>query len=180
MANKGFTLIEMMITLVIAAILITAAVPNFKEFIINNKLTTQVNAFITALHVARAEAIKRNLAVTVCKSEDGASCSDNANGFEQGWLIFTDQQNRGTVDVSETVINFNQGMPQGMSLKCINKETDALCQDGEKKITYGIGGTSASNMTLRLCQQGSQTGRRIFINTTGRVRVDPAKYQCPE
>jgi type IV fimbrial biogenesis protein FimT len=183
MASKGFTLIEMMITLAIAAILITAAVPSFQEFIKNNRLATQSNAFVTALQVARAEAIKRNLAVTVCKSRNGSDCNDDGTdpaGFEQGWIIFPDQQNRGVRDNNETILNINQGMPLGMSFKCINAGTNAVCVNGEKKVTYGADGTSANNMTLRLCQQGNNKGRLIVINTTGRARVDPAEYQnCP-
>lgn len=182
MSNQGFTLIEMMITIAIAALLLTVAVPDFKDFIANNRLSTQMNTFVTALHIARAEAIKRSLAVTVCKSQDGKSCSDSKGekGFEQGWIIFTDQQKRGEVDDGETIIYINQGVSSGMSLRCINGETKALCQDGEKIITFNPDGTSSANMTLRLCQQGRSNGRLMVINITGRTRVDPAEYKnCP-
>ena len=164
---------EMMITVVIAAILVTAAVPGFRGFITDNRLATQVNAFVTALHVARAEAIKRNLTVTVCKSEDGKSCGNNSKGFEQGWIIFTDQQNPGKVDNNETIINVNQGMPQGMSLIDINLNNNG------GPISYRADGTSVwNNTTLRLCQKGSNNGRRLIINSVGRIRVENID-DCP-
>ena len=56
---RGFTLIELMITLAVAAILITAALPSFNEFIKNNRLTTQANNFIATLNLARSEAPAR-------------------------------------------------------------------------------------------------------------------------
>ena len=174
MSNKGFTLIELMITLVIAAILLTTAVPSFEALITNNRLSTQANAFIGALYLARAEAIKRNLDVTVCKSGDGQNCSNNASGFEQGWIVFVDKQNFGIHDVLqasdpdfEAIINTNQGMPQGMSLD-------------DQTVSYRSDGTPASfnNTTLRLCQQGNNNGRHIVISVTGRVRVEESN-DCP-
>ena len=179
MSNKGFTLIELMITVVIAAILLTTAVPGFEALITNNRLSTQANAFIGALHLARSEAVKRNLNVTVCKSGDGQSCSNNTSGFEQGWIVFVDQQNFGAYDNGEAIINANQGMPQGMSLICVSQATNTLCQNGEAPIRYRADGTLASNnTTLRLCRQGKIDGRRIAINIIGRVRVQTVT-DCP-
>jgi len=179
MANKGFTLIEMMITVAIAALLLTIAIPSFEGFITNNRLSTQANAFVGALQLARSEAIKRNLAVTVCKSGDGQNCSSNASGFEQGWIVFADQNDSSNRDNGEEIINTNQGMPQGMSLICIVQDTGAACQDGEPAIRYSADGTAtASNATLRLCQQKNSNGRRIAINIIGRVRVE-VRNDCP-
>jgi len=180
MSNKGFTLIELMITLVIAAILLTTAVPGFEALITNNRLSTQANAFIGALHLARSEAIKRNLNVTMCKSGDGQNCSNNTSGFEQGWIMFVDQNNSDTRDNNEAIINTNQGMPQGMSLICVVQTTNTSCQNGEPAIRYRADGTLAvfNNTTLRLCRQGNNNGRYIVINNIGRVRVQ-AIANCP-
>jgi len=171
MSNKGFTLIELMITLAIAAILLTTAVPGFEALIANNRLSTQANAFIGALQLARSEAIKRNLNVTVCKSgvnQNWQNCSNNS-GFEQGWIVFVDPQNLGTPVNDEAIINKNnQGMPQGMSLIC-----------NQAAISYRADGTAPlNNTTLHLCQQGNNNGRDIVINVTGRVRVK-AVTNCP-
>lgn len=89
--NTGFTLIELIVTLAVAAIILTIGVPSFQEALQNNRRTTQVNEIIGAFNIARSEAIKRGMKVTMCKSADSATCDTTAcsvttgnNCWEQG------------------------------------------------------------------------------------------------
>ena len=100
--DYGFTLVELMVTLVIAAILLTAGVPSFTTLIKNNRLTTSTNELVGALTLARSEAVKRGLRVTVCKSADQASCDTSGTGWQQGWIVFTDENNSGTYNPTGT------------------------------------------------------------------------------
>lgn len=97
-APSGFTLIELMVSLSVAAILLTVGVPGFQEFIKANSLNSRVNSFVADLNLARSEAIKRSGRVTMCKSSTLTSCT-NAGGWEQGWIIFFDPDgDRGVLD----------------------------------------------------------------------------------
>ena len=102
-SNAGFTLIELIVTVAIAAIVLTLGVPSFQEIINNNRLTAGANELVGALHLARSEAVKRNVRVTLCKSADGAVCT-TSGGYQQGWIVFVDPNSNGTVDAGEPVI----------------------------------------------------------------------------
>ncbi len=97
--TRGFTLIELMITLAVAAILLTVAVPGFRTAIQNNRVTTQSNDVLTALTLARSEALKRGIQVSVCSSNDQTDC-DGAPGTDwaNGWIVFVDQNTNGTFE----------------------------------------------------------------------------------
>lgn len=84
----GFTFMELMITIVIAAILATVALPSFVATIQNNRLTGQANEIMASLQYARSEALKRGLPVEMCASSDGATC-DDAN-WNLGWIVLAD------------------------------------------------------------------------------------------
>jgi type IV fimbrial biogenesis protein FimT len=65
--QSGFTLIELIMTLVVGGIVMTMAVPSFSTFIKNNQLTTQANDMVSTINLSRTEAIKRRDRITICK-----------------------------------------------------------------------------------------------------------------
>lgn len=71
---RGFTLIELVVTLAVLAVLVTIAVPSFREMINRNRLVSGANEYIAVLHVAKSEAIRRNASVTVCPTTSGSAC----------------------------------------------------------------------------------------------------------
>lgn len=73
---RGFTLVELMITLTVAIILIMIAVPSFKTITLSNKLTTAANDMVGAIHTARMEAIKRNANAQLCSNLAASNTSD--------------------------------------------------------------------------------------------------------
>lgn len=82
--QRGFTLIELMITIAVLSILLGIAVPGFQATIQNNRSTTLANELITALNLAKSEAVRRGTDVTACASNDGATCSGN---WTDGWIV---------------------------------------------------------------------------------------------
>ncbi|MEX2123833.1 MAG: GspH/FimT family pseudopilin [Woeseia sp.] len=83
---KGFTLLELMFTIAVAAIVLSFGVPGFLSFIANNRAVTDTNDLVTALNLGRSEATRRGSAVLLCSSSDGASCS-GSNDWSSGWVV---------------------------------------------------------------------------------------------
>ena len=74
-AQRGFTIIELMMTVTVLALLLGIAVPSFMETVRNNRIISQNNELISSLNLARSEALKRGGSVSVCASADQATCS---------------------------------------------------------------------------------------------------------
>jgi type IV fimbrial biogenesis protein FimT len=150
---RGFTLIELMITLAVMAILITAALPSFNEFIKNNRLTTQANDFIAAMNLARSEAIKRGASINI------SSTSGDGN-WSGGWRI---------TDTGGNIIRITQALTGNSTLTSTN---------GVAQFQYRADGLINTPDTLSLCDdRGGETGRTITINTVGRASV--TTLNCP-
>lgn len=168
--TRGFTLIELMVTIAIAAILAMAAVPSFNDAIVNHRLTSFTNNFVASAHLARGEAIKRNSRMTLCKSANGADCT-TVGGWQQGWIVFNDSNNDAVKDLAEVVVHKEGALP-----------ADFLMTGGSSVANYvSFSPSGATELisgalqmgTLTLCSQSGSSGqgRQIIINSTGRLRV---------
>lgn len=165
---RGFTLVELMVTIAIVAILAMVAVPSFQGAMLSSKLNTLANNFVASAQLARSEAIKRNATVTLCASTDSASCSGSWNN---GWLVFHDANDNDAVDASE-VIYTQVPFPDGFVL--IGNVTSI-----DFKPT-GVGATAAN---LTLCRNAPTVGnhkRTVTVSATGRPGVKKVvSSRCP-
>ncbi|HQX79388.1 MAG TPA: GspH/FimT family pseudopilin, partial [Steroidobacteraceae bacterium] len=88
----GFTLLELMIVLALAAVILAIGAPSFTEFRRNGRLTADANDFLTAVQRARTEAVKQQRTVSLCATDDplavAPACSGNADF--SGWIVFSD------------------------------------------------------------------------------------------
>jgi type IV fimbrial biogenesis protein FimT len=85
----GFTLIELMFTIFVMAILLGIGVPSFREFRQASRMAASTNNLLADLNFARSEAIKRRQPVTLCRSSDGATCEAGLDPFSE-WIVFLD------------------------------------------------------------------------------------------
>ncbi|MCB1624286.1 MAG: GspH/FimT family pseudopilin [Pseudomonadales bacterium] len=88
-SQLGYTLLELMTALSILGILVAVAAPSFSDYSRNSRALAVQNDIVTALNLARSEAVRRATRVTVCASSDGASCTGNTT-WNNGWIVFAD------------------------------------------------------------------------------------------
>jgi type IV fimbrial biogenesis protein FimT len=174
--QRGFTLVELIVTLVVASVLLAVAIPGFSSMIKNNRLATSANALVTAANIARSEAIKRGVRVTVCKSADGATCT-TSNDWEQGWIVFTDQNNDASVSTGETLIRVHEALPGEVTMQGAGNVANYLSfvGTGQSQLIDG----NVQSGTISLCDDRSGAfGRDLAMSATGRISLT-TKVTCP-
>lgn len=165
--DAGFTLVELIVTMTLVAILLVFVVPSFSALWRENRLATQANLFLSSLRLARSEALMRGMRVTLCKSADGRQCTLDG-GYEQGWLVYVDQHNTAQVEDQASIIAVVPGMP-GPSFHLTGNRPVA------RYVSYLADGRTSQHSgafqagTLTLCD--SPGARLIIINSAGRARV---------
>ena len=96
--EKGFTLIELLITIVVVSILLATAVPGISQMVKNNRVTTQANKLVTAIQLARNEAVKRGTRSTICAANASLDDCSGSTDWATGWIVFSNLDGDGTAD----------------------------------------------------------------------------------
>jgi type IV fimbrial biogenesis protein FimT len=170
--GQGFTLVELMVALAIAAILMTVAVPSMQDAALNGKLRAQSNAFLASLHLARSEAIKRNGRVVLCKSSDGVDCAVSG-GWEQGWIVFSDNNNDANRagDTDEVIVERHEPLASGFLLRGGASVASYISFNPAGSTMSTSGALQFGSVTLCRSQPMSDQGKQIVLNAAGRARV---------
>jgi len=88
--QRGFTIFELMLSIALMALLTAFAVPSFRQYTANTRTSAATNGLITEFAIARSEALRRSLPVSVCASSDSATCDTVTPDWTKGWIVFTD------------------------------------------------------------------------------------------
>jgi type IV fimbrial biogenesis protein FimT len=149
----GFTLVELMVTIAVAAILLALAVPSFYEMSLNSKLKSAANDLAASALLARSEAIKRNATVQLCVSTNGTACTTGS--WEAGWIVVSGTE----------VLQYRQAAPSGF--KVLANRASITFQPS------GIGATPG-DFSAKVCRATPSVGAReriVDISPTGRPSV---------
>lgn len=157
---QGFTLIELMITISIAAILLAVGIPSMRDMIQQNRLTGNVNEFVAANMLARSEAIKRGSPVTLCRAVNAESGSDAcaaAGDWNTGWLVGVGPSNAVT-----EVLTRQKALSTGATVTATIPA-----------ITYGgMGQPTTSDNSFTFANDCKLEGRKVVISRSGHASVE--------
>jgi len=161
--NQGFTLLELVATVAVSAVLMLIAVPSFNSTLSTNCAITGANSLLTKLTLARSEAIKRSQSVSMCKSNDGAVCVRGGTvDWSQGFVMFEDNNNDGLLDAGEKVIAA-ESTPKACGSISANKYPDYIRFNSE--------GVVNSNGSFFVSANSAPNVNRTVAVYRGRVRV---------
>ncbi|MDP3295577.1 MAG: GspH/FimT family pseudopilin [Nevskia sp.] len=163
---KGFTLLELMVVLAAVAILVTVGLPSFGAMARQNCTVTSANTMLTVLLATRSEALKRDRAVALCKTVDGAACSTAATiGWDRGYLIYLDDNDNGRRDAAEPLLKVELPLS---TCAAISSSAGAYANS----LSYdGLGKTSKLGNFKVVAKSDSSYERRVVISPGGRPRI---------
>lgn len=177
--SHGFTLVELLITIAILGILMAIALPSYQQFVLNTRMTTQANEFLTMLNFTRSEAVKRNTRVTMCKSSDGTGCLVTAltaspASWQPGWIVFVDGSTAGIVDGTDTILRVQGALTRGSTFLANANLVNYVSFVSNGRTQLDNGGLQSG--TFFLCSPDTSMLRRkiVLTQSTSRVRVDKA------
>lgn len=168
--DAGLTLIELLITLALVAILLTLGVPAFTGTLERTRIATTLHQVSADLAMARGTAIMRRAQVVVCPRTEDQRCRDD-NDWTRGWIVFTDEDGNRQPDHDAHILRVTD--PPGHRTLAI----DAT----RRFLRYQQDGRSAhSNQTVRICS-GERLAGTVVVNNLGRVRSarPSANAPCP-
>ncbi len=164
MKNKGFSLIELMVTVALAGMLLTIGVPSFATTINNNRMIAAINEFVGAITIARSEAISRRADIVMCKANATLNNCVTTGDWSQGWIIFLDDDDGGDFDSDkDTILQVHEALHQDLSLIGLTSVANLIDIDSR-----GFSRSTAGNFTL--CDtRGVNDAKGVTSSVTTRV-----------
>lgn len=173
-ANRGFTLLELMVAVAVLGILLGVGVPAFREMLAANRMTAVANEMVTAFTVARSEARNRGIPVTLCAANAELDECEDTPEWNDGWIVFTDDTGTpGVVDDDDEVLQAFPAPPAGFAVTAVAPATLSYV-----RFLRSGRPDPAADGTLKLTRPdcSDSKARRISIAKTGRVAS--AKTPC--
>tara|TARA_R110001599_G_scaffold353823_1_gene599186 strand:- start:70510 stop:71130 length:621 start_codon:yes stop_codon:yes gene_type:complete len=162
--ERGFTMIEVMIVLVVVAILVTVAAPGFQNLIGNNRIISEVYTLRATLNNARSEAMARRAQVVVCPSVDGAACADS-DDWSTGYIAFVDTDRDNVADPDDPDEEIIQVEAEERAVDIAFNNAVRLVRFNAQGVALGFDGA------FTFCDdRGAEDARALIVNPVGTVR----------
>ncbi len=192
---NGYTLTELMIVVAVLSVVLAIGLPRLNVFFDGNRMVSNTNALVSAINIARSEAIKSGGRVTLCKSSTAdanvPTCTTNG-GWEQGWFVFQDTD--ATVgqynSSSDGIVLRRQPGVEGRATTIRTSDTDIqnYISFTSRGIPKAANGAAQSGM-YRICDDrgltnaaGVTIARAAILSASGKVRLtkdDTVIGSCP-
>jgi type IV fimbrial biogenesis protein FimT len=158
----GFSALELITAMAIVAILLSTAVPAFKNYGWNLRMKTVMDLLQTDLNLARSRAISMNTPTVICPATEGLLCT--ANGiWQHGWIVFTDINGDRQRQAEETILK------QTTAIELVDVSGP---QSRSTLRFYPNGSAPGSNATILFCdQRGAEYAGTITLSSSGRIRL---------
>lgn len=158
-AGRGFSLIELMIALTVLSIGVAVAMPMFRNVIRNSAVSGQTNDLVTAMAMARSEAVRRGMQVAVTSAGGGADWSG-------GWSIIADTNRDGSFQSSDEVIQQSPALDPQYHVFAKN-----TAGGSDARIVFNLNGAADAAFDLNVCYPTGEASksRRIQVRTSGNV-----------
>lgn len=179
-ASAGFSLLELLVTVAIAAILMAIAVPQFQAQGLGAARAQGGRLLLSALNQARSEAISRNTTVSVCRRDFFSTattprCAIASGRWTQGWIVYRDAN--GSVDTNEPASSDDIiGVFDPVGRVTANGEGDAFRMQPASLpavVQFGANGRAGQSLAFTFCEPSGTLvdGRRVDITLSGYVSL---------
>ena len=175
--QHGFTLYELLITVLIVGVVLTIGVPNMLAFTQNSRMTSTANDLHSAFHLARSESSRAKTNITVCASSNSMTTATCGGTWEQGWIVFVDDDgDLQRAGATETVLRAYPAVDDSITLAVANDATFfSYASTGLGRTV--VGSTSVTQVVM--CDDrgseisaGGASAARLFVATPlGRAQV---------
>ncbi len=167
---SGFTLLELLVTLALVAVLVGAGAPAFRAVLLNWEMNSAATRLQSDLNYARHAAVDRGDRVTMCPGTERSGCTGLPE-WGHGWIIFGDVDGDRAWQASEPLLRVSP------ALRGITARSSA----GRRQLTFFSNGTApGSNVTVWLCDlRGPRYGSQVRVGLSGRIRVSRARDGGP-
>lgn len=175
--QSGWSLMELLAVVAVLSLLLALAVPAMQVWRHQQQLQARAQVFMQTLQWARSQALVLRKRVTVCTSADGRDCV-GSGGWQQGWLVFEDDNANGEVDASERMLQRVQAMPLGMMGAGNSLVSRYVSYQAEGRGQTLSGAFQAG--TVRWCWSGVPVHWLVVINALGQPRLAQERQaSCP-